>query len=110
MSYSRRAFRQRRGFKDANHAAIVEGLRKLGHHVIDLAGAGDGVPDICVVQRINASGGVTYAEHTWLELKTAKGKLRTSQVDWQTRAIARGVRVRVARTLDEALVALGGAA
>ncbi len=43
---------------------------------------------------------------TWLEVKTAKGKLRESQLEWRAAAEARGIRVRVARTLDEALEAL----
>ena len=33
---------------DANHAAIREGLRQLGWDVLDLSGAGDGIPDLCV--------------------------------------------------------------
>jgi len=33
---------------DANHAAMRDALRSLGWDVMDLSGAGDGIPDLCV--------------------------------------------------------------
>jgi len=33
---------------DANHGEIRQGLRDMGWDVLDLSGAGDGIPDLCV--------------------------------------------------------------
>lgn len=33
---------------DANHAEIRDGLRALGHEVLDLSAAGQGIPDLAV--------------------------------------------------------------
>jgi hypothetical protein len=97
----------RMGSRDANHAAIRDGLRALGHFVVDLAGVGDGVPDLCVYPQHHASAPMLKsAMPVWLEVKTAKGKARTSQLDWKAAAESRGLRVATARTLDEALEAL----
>lgn len=94
-------FARKAGRRDANHAAIRDGLRRLGHFVIDCGGVGGGVPDLCVFPF-----GRTTLGAVWLELKVARGKLRQSQLDWRAQAEARGLVVRVARTFDEALDAL----
>ena len=99
-------FRARTGSTDANHAAIRDGLRKLGHWVQDLAGVGDGCPDLMVVAMRGDAR--TESAPVWLELKVGKGKLRASQLDWRARAEARGIRVATVRSLDEALRALEG--
>ena len=95
---SRRAFRARRGSRDANHAAIRDALRKLGYLVIDLAGAGDGVPDLLVFGR---TGRVVF-----LELKTFKGKPRPSQERFAAQLATYDVTHAYVRTLDEALAVL----
>lgn len=92
-------FRARAGFADANAQAIIDGLRKLGHFVVPIRASEPGVPDLCVWPRLRPHG-------VWLELKTAKGKERAAQVAWRERAQARGIRVAVIRTLEEALEAL----
>lgn len=100
-------FRRKAGRRDSNHAAIRDGLRKLGHFVVDTAGVGDGVPDLCVYPRAAWSAiAIALTQPVWLELKAARGKLRESQLAWRGRAAARGLEVRVARTLDEAIEAL----
>lgn len=104
MKRSRSFLRFRRGSRDANHASIRDGLRALGHFVVDCAGLGDGAPDLLVYPRRFAVSGDGPA--LWLELKAGKGKLRASQLEWRAKAEARGIRVAVARTLDEALEAL----
>lgn len=101
MKRSRSWLRHRNGQRDATHAVIVTGLRQLGYYVIELTGAGGGVPDIVVYSRRSDAP-------VWLELKSAKGKLRESQVAWRDAAVARGLRVATARSLDEALAALIG--
>lgn len=108
MKRGRSFLRYRRGARDANHAAIRDGLRALGHFVVDLAGVGDGVPDLLVISRAGFSFvfGWVEAKPTFLELKVGKGKLRESQKAWKAAAVARGVAVATVRTLDEALDAI----
>lgn len=97
-------FAQKAGRRDANHATIRDGLEALNHFVIDLASVGDGVVDLEVFKYLGQ--GVWSMKPTFLELKTHKGKLRASQVAWRERAASRGLRVRTATTLEQALAAL----
>lgn len=113
MSRSPSWFRAHAGRRDKNHAAIRDGLRKLGHFVVDLAGVGDGVPDLCVFPLrdivIHGDGrpvDLVHATCVFLELKVGKGKLRESQISWRASAELRGVRVATVRSLDEALAAV----
>ena len=80
-------YAQKAGRRDANHKRIVDGLRKLGHFVVETASVGGGVPDLCVYRR----GRWVFPEPVWLELKTAKGRERASQVAWREAAEARPV-------------------
>jgi predicted RNA-binding Zn-ribbon protein involved in translation (DUF1610 family) len=62
---------------DANHAEVRDTLREKGYSVLDLSGAGDGCPDICV--------GATIAGSPWnlfFEIKVAGGKLTPAQIRW----------------------------
>ena len=102
MSRSRAWFQQKAGRRDANHAAIRDGLRKLGHFVVDTAAVGDGVPDLLVYPR----GYSSRMQPMWLELKTEKGKLREAQLRWGIAAVSRGAARAIVRTLDEAIEAL----
>jgi hypothetical protein len=68
---------------DANHATIRDGLRNAGFHVIDLSGAGGGVPDLMV----EILPGLSY----FLEIKDgAKPKsaqaLTAAQEEWRKMA------------------------
>ena len=99
MKRGRSFMKYRNGSRDKNHAAITKGLRTLGYLVVDLAGAGDGVPDVLVFSRTGAL--------VFIEFKTAKGKLRASQVAFAERLTSYDVRHGVARTLDEALALVG---
>jgi hypothetical protein len=83
--------------------------------VVDTAGVGDGVPDLCVWPRLSPDkalvdivvlGGVRDPTAVWLELKVGKGKERKSQLAWRASAEARGIRVATVRTLQEALAVL----
>lgn len=108
--------RYRQGNRDANHKAIRDGLRKLGHFVVDLAGVGGGVPDLLVWPKVDWMRPMSTEQHiallsngptpVWLEIKVGKGKLRESQAEWREQAEARGLKVATVRTLDEALGAL----
>lgn len=60
---------------DANHAEIRDGLRAAGFPVLDLSGAGHGVPDLSVLA---APGKVVF-----LEVKTSeKEKLTKAETEW----------------------------
>ena len=62
-----------RGRRDANQAEIVRVLRQCGARVKDASGLGGGFPDLVVLYR-----GIVRL----VEVKTAKGKIRKSQLDF----------------------------
>jgi hypothetical protein len=114
VSRGRAFFRAKAGKRDGPHAAIRDGLRKLGHFVVDCAGLMDGTPDLCVYPRARwvqlssgAEGLDAFPLPVWLEVKVAKGRMRETQLSWHAAALNAGVRVAVVRTLDEAHAALG---
>lgn len=83
---------------DANQKKIIDALRGAGASVTDISRFGEGVPDLLVGWR-----GATYL----LEVKTAKGKLTTSEERWFDEW--RG-QAAVVRTAQEAFDAVGLAA
>lgn len=89
MSLVRRAAK-----RDANETEIITALKRAGATVVRISAAG--VPDLLIGYR-----GVTYL----CEIKFQKGKLTPAQIawhlDWQ------GDRVSVARSVEEALFAIG---
>lgn len=99
MKRSRSFLRYRNGQRDANHATIANGLKALGYLVIELPGAGKGCPDLLVFSRTG--------RQVFIEVKTAKGKMRESQVAFAARLTSYDVAHGVARTLDEALALVG---
>lgn len=87
---------------DANHVAIVKGLRNIGATVQSLADLGKGAPDIAVGWR-----GV----NTFLEIKNplmppSKQRLTEAEEEWHCEW--RG-QVAIVTSLDEALRAIGAA-
>lgn len=65
---------------DANHGAVVQGLRALGYRVQSLAAVGQGVPDLLV--------GTPQGRLILVELKDgskppSKRRLTPEQVEWQ---------------------------
>jgi hypothetical protein len=85
---------------DANHAAIRDGLRGLGYVVLDLSGAGDGIPDLAVA----VAPGMPH----FLELKDgakplSAQKLTAAQDRWHSMAWMVTSKVR---SLEEAVAAL----
>lgn len=91
---------------DANQRTIVNGLKSLGFTVDDLSGAGrlaPGIPDILVT-----GYNPTKDMHLTckVEIKTAKGKLRETQVKYHSKHTERhgenGPCI-VARELDDVL-------
>lgn len=108
MSRGPEFFRRKAGRRDANHAAIRDGLRALGHFVDDLAGVGGGVPDLLVWPRgYQTIMGWEEPRPLYIEVKSRKGRLLESQRSWRSAAEARGITVAVARTLDEAIAVVG---
>lgn len=80
---------------DNNHRDIVQGLRQAGVLVLDLHEIGHGCPDL-----LCSYAGVL----TLLEVKNARGKLTVDEAEFCLRWLHT---VRVVRTLDEALAAIG---
>ena len=80
---------------DANEAAIVTALRKLGATVVRLESPLAGVPDLAV--------GFRGRWHL-MEVKTAKGPLSEAQQTWHASASAP---VAVVRSVEQALAAIG---
>ena len=82
--------------KDKNHADIVKALRGVGATVADTSAMGGGIPDLLAGYK-----GV----NVWIEVKDGPGSLTPDQLDFI--AAWRGGQVRVCRTVDEALRAIG---
>lgn len=80
---------------DSNHKKIVDALRKAGASVASLAKVAAGAPDILVGWQ---------GRNIIVEIKTPKGKLRESQIQWIT--AWKGEKPHVIRTVDEALALL----
>lgn len=93
-------FRAKKGRRDANHVAIVGALEKLGFIVYDTAAVPKGV-DLFVRNRSWPAG-------RWepLELKTDSGELTPAQVMLHAEWAAKGIKVHVVESLDEALEVL----
>ena len=86
---------------DANQAEIIAALRQVGasvYHVYQASVAG--VPDL-VVSRIGADG---VARNYLLEVKTARGRLKRTQVEFHK---AWPGPIAIVRTVGEALRAIG---
>jgi hypothetical protein len=84
---------------DANHSDIVDALRGAGCLVQSLAAMGKGVLDLLVM----VPAGTLYL----LEVKGDKGQLTPDQVEWLMKGWIRSTHVRVVRTPEEALTAVG---
>ena len=91
MSIHRRATK-----RDANEKPIVDALEAVGAVVTRLSS--DGVPDIMCLWR----GAITL-----LEIKSPKGRLTPSQIDYHATALNVGVKVHVVHTPLEGLIAIG---
>lgn len=105
MKRGPRWFAQKAGRRDGNHATIRDALTALGHKVIDTAGVGDDVPDLCVYPR-GRFRHVHLLVPTWLEVKTEDGEPTPGQLQWAAEAKRFGIRHAFVRTLDEAIEAL----
>ena len=84
---------------DANHADIVDALRKCGWTVVDTSRLGHGVPDLLIARR-----GVLLQ----IEVKDGTKKLSAQQLtpdeaEYHSNMLAAGCPVRLVRTVDEAL-------
>lgn len=95
-------------FRVNSGAVLVPNEAKSRHRIIK--GAPTGTPDIFVVLPVRVVGAGRLADGDWcagslcgIEVKSATGKLRASQVAWQAKAARHGVRYGVARSVSEAL-------
>ena len=80
---------------DANQAEIVEALRQVGASVVVLSRVGQGCADLSAGFR---------GQNYFLEVKTEKGKLTPSEIEFME--MWRG-HYAIVRTVDEALRAIG---
>ena len=87
MRFARNAHR-----RDANAKDILAILRDCGFSVLDLSQVGDGAPDALVGRN---------GYELLIEIKTEKGALEDSQLQWMERW--RGVPVLIARSAAEVL-------
>lgn len=93
----------------AVQAAVVRLLRSLGYAVSDFSQSRatqqtPGVPDL---HAMHPGHGRTGAGHSiWVEVKTAQGRLRPSQVAWHTAAREAGQTVLVARSAADLVAPL----
>lgn len=84
--------------RDRNHAEIRDGLRACGINVLDLGGAGCGVPDLLAKR-----AGQSY----WLEVKDPKQPPSKRALTRAETLFAAYETVHVVMTLDDALRAVG---
>ena len=89
---------------DANHAAVVDCLRRCGCVVQSLAAVGCGVPDILAFHR--ATKRVLIVEIKDGKKEPARRRLTPDQVRWH--AEWQGAPVYVIESVDEALALLAG--
>ncbi len=94
-TYSRRV--------DANHSEIVNALRKIGVHAIDLSRAGGGIPDLCCFWR---------GQTVWIEIKNgakspSRRSLTVAQQWFHDAAKAGDVTIHVCKDISEALALFG---
>jgi hypothetical protein len=99
MKRGREFFMRKAGKRDKHHAATRDGLRKLGHTVIDCAGLGNGVLDLLVYRR-------AHVVPIWVEVKTGDEQLTPAERDFVRMLSARGIPWAVVRSFDEALEAV----
>ena len=94
--------------QDANHTAIVNGLRKLGYAVLDLKNLGGGAPDLLVtVPRRPTTYEGDWINHWWfVEIKTDKGTLNAKQKKWRENWT--GPQPVTARSLEDLLRQIQG--
>jgi len=79
---------------DSNHSEIREGLRQVGHMVVDMSHVGHGVPDLIVLTRL-------HKLRLWLEVKMPGEKLTDAEAALFPHLP--GDSVRIVRSLQEAL-------
>jgi len=84
---------------DANHAAIRDGLRRLGYDVRDYSKCGNGVPDLCVV----GGRGRIFVLPLWLEVKDGQQPPSARRLTDAELAAVSVFRTRVVLTLDDAV-------
>ena len=104
--------------QDANHTAIVNGLRKLGYAVLDLKSLGGGAPDLLVIKTtadvtrkfispVLKTTNFIYRDRLWLvEIKTKEGRLSPLQLKWRENWT--GPQPIMARSLEDLLSQIQG--
>jgi len=88
---------------DDNHAEIVRALTRIGAYVIDCSHVGAGFPDLLIAYR---------GRWTLIEIKDgakppSRRKLTPAQTIFHAEAVAKGCKVHVIETVDQAIRLVG---
>lgn len=84
---------------DDNHAEIVRALQRIGVYVVDCSHVGAGFPDLMCFFR----GQVTLVEVKDGAKVASRRKLTPAQTIFHAEAMAKGCKVHVVETVDQAL-------
>jgi len=88
---------------DDNQSEIVRAIQRIGAYVIDCSHVGSGFPDLLVAFR----GRWTLIEIKDGEKPPSRRKLTPSQTIFHAEALAKGCKVHVVESVDQALCLLG---
>lgn len=88
---------------DDNQGEIVRALQRIGAYVVDCSHVGQGFPDLMVAFR---------GQWTLIEIKDggkspSKRKLTPAQTIFHAEAVAKGCKIHVVESVDQAIALLG---
>jgi hypothetical protein len=88
---------------DDNHAEIVKALQLIGAYVIDCSHVGQGFPDLLIAYR----GRWVLLEVKDGEKAPSRRKLTPAQTIFHAEALAKGCKVHVVESVDDAIRIVG---
>lgn len=84
---------------DDNHSEIVKALQRIGVYVVDCSHVGQGFPDLLCFYR----GQITLVEIKDGDKPPSRRKLTPDQTIFHGEAMAKGCKVHVVETVDQAV-------
>lgn len=84
---------------DDNHADIVKSLQRIGVYVVDCSHVGEGFPDLMCFYRAR----VTLIEIKDGEKPPSRRKLTPAQTIFHAEVMAKGCKVHVVESVDDAI-------
>jgi hypothetical protein len=88
---------------DDNHGEIVKALQRIGVYVVDCSHVGAGFPDLLCFYR----GQVTLVEIKDGEKASSRKRLTPAQTIFHAEALAKGCKVHVVESVDDAIRVVG---